>query len=185
MGKPVPARRGEGEVSAGDFRQCLELVAADEEVDAMIALVLPTAATGDLTAAVREADVRVPFAVVTLSQAESVKLIARAHDQTRIPSYGYPEAAVAAMARAVRYGEWRAAPRGQIPALRGINAADARALVHRFLHREPDGGWLPPDDLAELLRCYGIPLARLTPVAGGDAAVDAAVAVGGPVGLKA
>lgn|ERR1700761_4053738 len=182
MGKPVPARRGEGEVSAGDFRQCLELVAADEEVDAMIALVLPTAATGDLTAAVREADVRVPFAVVTLSQAESVKLITRAHDQARIPSYGYPEAAVAAMARAVRYGEWRAARYPPCPA--SMPRTRGRSCTS-FLHREPDGGWLPPADLAELLRCYGIPLARLTPVAGGDAAVDAAVAVGGPVVLKA
>jgi succinyl-CoA synthetase alpha subunit/GNAT superfamily N-acetyltransferase len=39
-------------ISAEDFRGCLELLAADDEVDALLALVLPTAATGDLVAAV-------------------------------------------------------------------------------------------------------------------------------------
>ena len=42
-------------ISAENFRQCLELLAADDEVDAMIALVLPTAATGDLIAAIQQA----------------------------------------------------------------------------------------------------------------------------------
>ena len=40
-------------VSRDDFRQVLELITADEDVDAMIALVLPTGATGDLVAAIR------------------------------------------------------------------------------------------------------------------------------------
>ena len=40
-------------VSRDDFRQVLELIAADEDVDALIALVLPTGATGDLVAAIR------------------------------------------------------------------------------------------------------------------------------------
>ena len=42
-------------VSRDDFRQVLELIAADEDVDALIALVLPTGATGDLVAAIQEA----------------------------------------------------------------------------------------------------------------------------------
>src|SRR5690242_7147985 len=48
-------------VAADDFRRCLELLAADDDVDAMIALVLPTGATGDLIAAIQDADVGVPF----------------------------------------------------------------------------------------------------------------------------
>jgi hypothetical protein len=62
-------------VSAGQFRECLELAAADEEVDAMIALVLPTGATGDLVAAIQQADIRVPLAVVLLDQTETVRLL--------------------------------------------------------------------------------------------------------------
>ena len=172
-------------VSGEDFRQCLELLAADEDVHAMIVLVLPTAATGDLTAAIAEADLRVPVAAVVLNQPETVRLIARPGDGGQIPAYGFPEAAATALARAVGYGAWRAEPRQPVPDFAGIKAADARAVVYRFLDDAPAGGWLPPGPTAELLRCYGIPLAALTPVASEDEAVAAAAATGGPVVLKA
>ena len=149
-------------VSAEDFRRCLELLAADDEVDAMIALVLPTGATGDLIQAIQDADVGVPLAAVALGQAESVRLIPRPADDGQIPVYGYPEAAAAALARAARYGAWRTEPRGQVPSFPDIRTADARTLVTGFLHREPGGGWLPAGQTADLLRCYGIWLVEPT-----------------------
>jgi len=169
-------------VSAADFRQCLELLAADPDVDAMIALVLPTAATGDLEASIAEADISVPVAAVVLNQPESVRLIDRPAGG-QVPAFGFPEAAAAALARAARYGTWRAGPRGQVPDFPDLKAVQARALVREFLDGTPAGGWLPPDRSAVLLRCYGIPLTELTPVASEDAAV--AAAAGGPVVLKA
>ena len=172
-------------ISTGNFRQCLELIAADDEVDAMIALVLPTAATGDLIAAVQQADVRVPLAAVVLDQPESVRMLPRADGDGQIPAYGYPEAAAAAVARAARYGAWRAEPRGQVPGLPDVRTEDARTLLHGFFHATLGGGWLPPDKTAELLRCYGIPLAELTPAGSEDEAVRAFEAVAGPVVLKA
>jgi acyl-CoA synthetase (NDP forming) len=172
-------------VSGEDFRRCLELLAADDEVDAMIALVLRTGATGDLLKAIQEAGIRVPLAAVVPGQPESVRLISRPADDGQIPVYGHPEAAAAALARAARYGAWRTEPRGQVPRFPDVRAGGARALVTEFLHRTPGGGWLPPDKTADLLRCYGIPLAELTPVTSEDAAVSAAAAVGGPVVLKA
>src|SRR5579875_284454 len=62
-------------VTQDSFRRCLEIVAADQGVDALLALTLPTAATGDLVAAVRAADVGVPLAAVALDQAETVRLL--------------------------------------------------------------------------------------------------------------
>jgi acyl-CoA synthetase (NDP forming)/GNAT superfamily N-acetyltransferase len=176
------------------FRRCLELVAADEGVDAVLALVLPTAATGHLVTAVRAADVGVPIAAVVLDQAEAVSLLPRATDdgesetagQPRfIPSYAYPEAAAHALARAATYGAWRSRPPGRIRELSDVREEDARGLVRTFLHGSPDGGWLPPDRVAELLGCYGIPLASLTPVTSAGGAVRAAASLGGPVVLKA
>jgi acyl-CoA synthetase (NDP forming)/GNAT superfamily N-acetyltransferase len=172
-------------ISTENFRQCLELIAADDEVDAMIALVLPTAATGDLVAAIQQAQVSVPLAAVLLDQPESVRLIPRREGDDQIPAYGYPEAAAAAMARAARYGAWRTEPRGQVPVFPDIRTEDARTLVREFFHATLGGGWLPPDKTAELLRCYGIPLAELTPVGSEDEAVRAFEAVAGPVVLKA
>jgi acyl-CoA synthetase (NDP forming)/GNAT superfamily N-acetyltransferase len=172
-------------ISAEDFRQCLELIAADDEVDAMIALVLPTAATGDLVASIQQAAVGVPLAAVVLDQAESVRMLPRAEGDGRIPAYGYPEAAAAAMARAARYGAWRIEPRGQVPSLFDVRTEDARTLVRGFLRATAGGGWLPPDKTAELLACYGIPLVELTPARSEDEAVRAFEAATGPVVLKA
>jgi acyl-CoA synthetase (NDP forming)/GNAT superfamily N-acetyltransferase len=145
-------------VSAETFRQCLELLAADDEVDAVVAIVLPTGATGDLEAAIQQATIQQagvpkPLAAVVLTQPESVRLLSN-----RVPAYGSPEAAMRALARAAGYGAWRAAPRGQVPALPDVRTEDARALV-----REAAPGWLGPARAAELLRCYGIPLADLAP----------------------
>jgi acyl-CoA synthetase (NDP forming) len=145
-------------VSGEGFRRCLEVLAAADEVDAIIALVLPTGATGDLVTAVREADVGVPLAAVVLNQAESVRLLSRSAGG-QVPAYGYPEAAVAALARAAGYGAWRAEPRGRVHDFPGIDTAAAHALARDFLGQAPEGGWLPLDQTADLLRCYGIPLA--------------------------
>src|SRR6266700_174277 len=172
-------------ISAGDFRRCLELLAADDGVDAMIALVQPTGANGDLITAIQEADVRVPLAAVALDQAETVRLMPRSAGDGQIPVYEVPEAAAAALAHAARYGAWRTEPRGQVPSFPDVRAADARALVTGFLHREPGGGWLPPDKTADLLHCYGIWLVDAEPAGSEDEAVKAAEAVSGPVVLKA
>jgi acyl-CoA synthetase (NDP forming)/RimJ/RimL family protein N-acetyltransferase len=180
-------------VSETAFRRCLELVAADEGVDAVLALVLPTAATGHLVTAIRAADVSVPFAAVVLDQAEAVSLLPRAIGDEDgaadppgfVPSYAYPEAAAHALARAATYGAWRSRRAGHIPELGDVREDDAKDLVRTYLQASPDGGWLPPDRAAALLGCYGIALASLTPVAGADDAVRAAAGLGGPVVLKA
>ena len=145
-------------VSGEDFRQCLELLAADDEVHAIVAIVLPTGATGDLVAAIQAAASHevmsgVPLAAVVLTQPESVRLLSG-----QVPAYGSPEAAVAALARAAGYGAWRAEPHGHVPVFTNIRTADARTLVREVLP-----GWLTLDQTAELLRYYGIPLADLAP----------------------
>jgi len=137
-------------VSAEAFRERMEQLAADDEVHAVVAIVLPTGATGDLEVAIREASTGKPLAAVVLTQPESVRLI-----DNRIPAYGSPEAAVRAVAHAAGYGAWRAAPRGQVPDLPGVSTADARTLVRT-------SGWLSPAQAAELLRCYGIRPGDLT-----------------------
>ena len=170
-------------VSRDDFRQVLELIAADQDVDAMIALVLPTGATGDLVAAIQEADVPVTLTAVVLNQTETVRLLDA--KKSKVPAYGYPEAAAGALARAATYGEWRSAPHTLIPGFSDVDAAAARALIREFLAQTPDGGWLPPDSVTALLRLYGIPLVSETAARTEDDAVAAAAAIGYPVVVKA
>jgi ATP-grasp domain len=61
----------------------------------------------------------------------------------------------------------------------------ARELVAGFIARPSRGGWLPHDATAELLGCYGLPLADSTVAATDQAAAAAAARSGGPVTLRA
>jgi acyl-CoA synthetase (NDP forming) len=153
-------------VSADDFRQALEVLAADEEVHAIIALVLRTGATGDLLSAIEDADLGLTLAVVVLNQPEAVAAIDTRRG--KVPSYAYPEAAARALARAARYAQWRAAPRPVVPAFADVDAERGRELVHDFLGALPGGGWLPETEVVALLGHYGLSLAPAATARPGD-----------------
>ena len=166
-------------VSADAFRAVLETLGADEDVHAVIALVLQTGATGDLMRAIAEAEAGVPLAVVVLNQPEAVRLVdARGG---KVPSYAYPEVAARALSRAVKYAQWRATPRQTVPAFPDVDAEQARKIVHGFLAGRPDGGRLPQSQAAALLGVYRIPLAPGGAGPGAGAAATIAEGAGYPV----
>ena len=190
-------------VSRRAFRSCLERVARDDGVDAVMAITVPTA-LGRLTPAIIDTRIAKPIVAVTLDQQESVRLLrpgakpalqaptGAAGDQSdaaaertdcpvrdAIPSYLFPESAARALGHAVRYGTWRSSQEGQVPELEGIKPDDARRLVADFLAKEHGGGWLPPEQAASLLGCYGIELVRTIAAASTDEAIRAAGELGG------
>jgi acyl-CoA synthetase (NDP forming)/GNAT superfamily N-acetyltransferase len=179
-------------VGAGIFRSCLRELAADDGVDAVLAVVVPTA-VADLGPAVAAAAIGKPVAVVLLSQAESVRLLPLASPAGEgapglvpgLPAYAYPEGAARALGHAVRYQAWRERPVGRVPELPGLRPADARERLARFLADHPSGGQLPRDQAADLLCCYQIPLVVELPALNELEAVRAAAELGGRVALKA
>jgi acyl-CoA synthetase (NDP forming)/GNAT superfamily N-acetyltransferase len=167
------------------FRRCLELVGADSGVDVVLALTATTAG-GDLVPEVAAARVPVPIAAAVMDQIEVVRLLPGPGKGSRpVPAYAYPRSAALALGHAARYGTWRAAPPGHVPDLEGIRQDRARELVAGFLARPSRGGWLPHDATADLLACYGVPLADSAVVATEDEAIAAAERFGGPVTLRA
>ncbi|NKZ08042.1 bifunctional acetate--CoA ligase family protein/GNAT family N-acetyltransferase [Actinomadura latina] len=164
-------------VSADVFRAAVELVAADGAVDAVLALVAPTA-LGDLRAALRNC--RVPMAAVVLGQAETVTI-----NDEALPCYAYPENAARALARAWTYARRRDVPREAPPALGDVRPDEAAGVIGGFLAGEPDGGWLPPAQAYRLLESYGLPVAAWRWARTEEEAVTAARDLGGPVALKA
>jgi acyl-CoA synthetase (NDP forming)/GNAT superfamily N-acetyltransferase len=172
-------------VPPGVFRRCLEQVAADAGVDAVLALTVPTA-VADPAPAACQAAVSKPLVLCVLSQAEAVRLLPGGPGTAGpVPAYAYPVSAARALAHAARYGAWRARVPGQVPALAGLRADQARTLIGDFLEHSPEGGWLSPQQAAGLLDCYGIPLVASRAVTGEEAAVRAASQLAGPVVLKA
>jgi acyl-CoA synthetase (NDP forming) len=172
-------------VTPGLFRRCLELVGADPGVDVVLALTATTA-SGDLVPEVGAARLPVPIAAAVLDQVEAVRLLpGPSHGAPPVPAYAYAESAARALGHAARYGTWRAAPSGHVPDLDGVRQDRARELVVGFLAEPSRGGWLPLDVTAELLGCYGLPLAAGTVVATEDAAIEAAKRLSRPVALRA
>ena len=148
-------------VSLDAFSSCLEEVAADDGVDAVLAVTVPTAIC-DLRRVINTVDVTKPLTVALLEQAETVRLLRRDGVVPRngdgtpatpgvgrdgpgaVPAYAYPEDAARALGHAARYQAWRSRHRGSLPDFQGVRLAEARALITRFLAGCPAGGWLPP-----------------------------------------
>ncbi len=192
-------------VNVKTFRTCLETVAADESVDAVLAIGVPTA-VADLRAAILTARLDKPIAATLLDQAAAVSLLpagqgalpepgavgaspvgndpAAAGSQARVPVYGFPESAAWALAHAVRYREWRDSQSGQVPELGDTDAVGARALITAFLTASPEGGWLAEADAAELLASYRIPMITTCVVTNLAEVRAAAAKLGGHVVLK-
>jgi acyl-CoA synthetase (NDP forming) len=167
------------------FRRCLEQIAADDGVDAILALAVPTA-VADLVPAASSARVSKPLALTLLDQAEAVRLLpSRPSELTVVPAYAYPRSAARALGHAARYGSWRARLPGHVPEFADLRSGEARALISGFLERSPDGGWLTALETAKLLMCYGISEVATRLVTNEGVAADVAAELGGPVVLKA
>jgi acyl-CoA synthetase (NDP forming)/RimJ/RimL family protein N-acetyltransferase len=177
-------------VSVDAFRTCLREVAADDGVDAILVVNAPTA-IADLRRAVGTARFTMPLAAVLLDQPEAVRMLPDGrHEQHTagvwaVPCYAYPEGAARALGHAARYHAWRERQRGSIPSFSGLRTQDAKAILADFLANSPDGGWLPPSAVSDLLACYQIPLVPTRFADSEDEAVRVAASTGGPVVMKA
>jgi acyl-CoA synthetase (NDP forming)/GNAT superfamily N-acetyltransferase len=186
------------------FRACLEAVAADDRVDAVLAVGVPTA-VADLSTAILTAQLHKPMAATLLDQPAAVTLLPGGIDliaedvgrfasddavggevsQGRIPVYAYPESAARALGHAVRYREWRDSQLGHVPELDALDLTGARALISEYLTANPGGGWLADADASALLASYGIPMVVTETATSLDQVRAATAELGGPVVLKA
>ncbi|MDQ6650677.1 MAG: GNAT family N-acetyltransferase [Actinomycetota bacterium] len=179
-----------------EFAAALSLVLADPAVDAVVTVFVPPLTTPAMEVArvLTEvaADVDKPIVSVFLGFDGMPPALQRpsppgtAPGRGSIPSFGSPEPAVYALARAISYAEWRSRPEGVLTDLAGVDSEAARSLVQGWLDgHHPSGGWLPDDRAAELLALYGVPVWPTTRVGSAEEAVAAADRLGYPVALKA
>ncbi len=173
--------------SADDYRNAIEIVAADKNVDALIVIFTPPLVTRAedvaraIVAAVKTFDGSKPVMAVFLS-AQGTPEELRSAD-FNIPSYAFPETAAIALARAARYREWRERPETVAPEFGDLQKDEAAAVVADALGR--GAGWLTAEETAKLCYCYGLPLVEQRIAHGLEEAVEAAEELGGEVALKA
>ncbi|MEO5876380.1 MAG: GNAT family N-acetyltransferase, partial [Streptosporangiaceae bacterium] len=166
-------------ISPDLYNRCLDLVCADEGVDALLAVVCPT--TVSVPSLARAGGTRgKPLAGVVLNQAESILI------RDGVPCYPYPENAVRALGHAWSHSQWLSQPRGDVPAFDGISRESTKELIDAFLHDRPEGGWLSPAEAMALLGHYGVPVTDWCWAESAEAAARAHTALGsGRVVMKA
>jgi acyl-CoA synthetase (NDP forming)/GNAT superfamily N-acetyltransferase len=174
-------------IETGHYRRCLDLLAADDGVDAVIAVICPTAvsdptpglSSGEAAGEAAGGASAKPLTGVVLDQPENVVM------RDGVPCYSCPEDAAHALGLAWSYGRWLARPAGTVPVFDGLRREAAKDLITAFLRRCPAGGWLPPAEAMTLLGHYGLPVADWCWAESADAAARACVRIGGPVAMKA
>ena len=171
------------------YEQALRLVLADEAVDAAMVICTPTFAAppaGVATVLTRvAADQDKPLLGCFLAAPDIPPLLPNDGTGAHVPTFASPEPAARALARSAAYAEWRRRPPGAVPDLDGFAPGRAHAVVEGFLSETPDGGWLPADQVDELLDAAGIPRLRAVGVTSAQQARHSAARMGLPVALKA
>jgi acetyl coenzyme A synthetase (ADP forming)-like protein len=173
--------------TAEQYRRAIGLVAADPNIDAVIAIFIQPLATqladvaDAVSSAARDAEHGKPILAVFMSADEASSTL---HDgDGRVPIYTSPEPAAIALAKAARYGAWRSRPTADLARPDGIRRDEAAAIVATALGRGDD--WLAPAEVATVLSCYGLPVAEQRVVEAPREAVQAAMDLGGSVAVKA
>ncbi len=171
---------------ASEYRQALEIVLADESIDALIAIytLVPLAGADDVARAIAAAAATrpdKPLVAAFIGVGEPRAALVEAG----IPCLPFPEPAAAALARAAGYASWRARPRGETRDFPDLDRARAQLIVRRALAEAPQGTWLSPADARELVAAYGAPAVAVSQASDPEEAVRAADSIGYPVVLKA
>jgi acetyl coenzyme A synthetase (ADP forming)-like protein len=163
------------------YARVVDLVLHDPNVDSVIVIYIPVLATDapDTAAAIRGAGATSDKTVI----ATFMSSIGMTADLAPIPSFPFPERAVAALARATAYAEWRRRPTGTWPAFDDIDREQLRTIVDRRI--AAGGGWLEPLDVVAMLLAARIPVALAERVMSVYEAVNCAMRIGFPVALKA
>ncbi|HEX4820403.1 MAG TPA: GNAT family N-acetyltransferase [Acidimicrobiales bacterium] len=173
-----------GDASPKVYANAIDLVLADDAVDAALVIHAPTlvADANEVAAAIADASTQAKPVIAVIVGRDRGLLAAPGGHAT--PLFGAVEPAMAALGHIVSYADWRTRPREEPPTREDIDLDGARRVVASALDRAPEGGWLGADDIAALLHAYGVPLIEHELVTSADAAQHAARRLGFPVALK-
>lgn len=179
-------------VSPQTFAAAVSALRTDPDVHAVVAVTVPTAladpgsgialAAADGTA--DEARAGTPLLAVRLGQPEHVGILAVPGTGTRVPSFADPAAAATVLAHAAARVHWLARPQAAPARPEGVDAVGASGVVTGYLDAHPQGGWLDPGDVQDVLDAFGLPVLHGV-VVDPHRAVSAFTDLGRPVALKA
>ncbi|ANZ34963.1 GNAT family N-acetyltransferase [Lentzea guizhouensis] len=168
-----------------EFAKAVREALERSDTDALVVVfVPPIAVPGTAYArALKEAAHGTKPIVSTFLAVEGIPAELKVPGKGSIPSYASPERAVLALARAVRYARWRAAPQGHFVRPGGIDTEAARSIVDKRMERTDRA--VDDHTAVELLKCYGIDVVPFRIAHSAEEAAVAADELGYPVAMKA
>jgi acyl-CoA synthetase (NDP forming)/RimJ/RimL family protein N-acetyltransferase len=168
--------------SVDDYERVLRQVATSDDVDTVIAAIVPTLPTSpqEVSRMLRTVDEAVdkPLLAVGLVDEELVPY----HG---VPSFVFPEEAIGPLGRIAALARWRRRPVGQARQLAPAEAQARRGLAVGLLEGADERTIGLLEQAPDLLMALGLPMARTVVVHSADEAVAAAEGLGYPVVLKA
>ena len=179
-----------GSVTPEEFEGSLRVLVEDDSVDAVLAVFVP-AAVVDSTL-VEDAIRRVsplyqrrkkPLLVCFMGQRGFKARLGKAG--SFVPCYPFPEDAVSALAKAVKYRELVKKPGGTVPHIKGVKRERARHIIETAMSRNKQRPfWLSTEEIVALLNCYGIHTVETAVAESADEAAALAARTGFPVVVK-
>lgn len=173
--------------SAEHYRHAIETILADDEIDALIVIYTDpmVSEASDIAAAVSRAAATSakPIAANFLAADVGSSICHESDAHPPIPVYDFPESAASALGHAASLGEWRRRARAKARPPIDIDLASARTIVAAATPSD-GSAWMEPEELSDLLLCWGITPLGTTTVKSADEAVTAAEQLGLPVAVK-
>ena len=171
------------------YTRTIAAVGADPQVDAVVVIYIPPLVTRpeDVAQAIAQGAGSVPDHKPVLTvfiSSRGAPPVLSTGPRGKLPSYTFPENAAQALAAAVRYQRWRERPPGTSFTVSPFAHSAVRAVIDRLLSRATEPLWLPPADLATVLRAVGIAFAMAEQTTPADA-VATAERLGYPLVAKA
>jgi len=173
-----------------EFAHATSLLLESGEVDAVMAIYVPTSPEGAgevadaLKGCQRAYDGPVPLLSVFMQEGAG-QALAGSEGGRSIPTFGFPEAAALALSRAVAHGEWRRRVPGTEITLDAEPANSIRQVVDRALHRlGEEGGWLESDEVDACLTAAGLRTPRFGVAKSAAEAKEIAARIDGPAAVK-
>lgn len=188
LGNPIDMT---AEATAQEYRESLELLAQDPNINIVIVIFIPPILTQP------EAVAKAIEETAPLFRQQNKTLVASfmgsygmavgvgSPEKGYVPSFAFPEFTAIVLAKACERSEWLKKPQGKIPELGNVDIQKAREMVKAFVtERVGQPVWLDFASAAKLLDCYGIRVVRSKVAKGSAEAAKLAEEIGFPVAVK-
>ncbi len=179
--------------SPEQYRQTIETVLGSDEIDALIVIYTPIGIADDkeVQSAIKTgiSNSRIkgindkPVMLCWMAGDAHKAPLTLSHEQEKVPTYAYPEAAGRVLGKMMTYSAWRTQPVGKYLDFEQIQPQVARDICQNALQARGNG-WLTTEETRSVLAALDLPISPGGVAQTAEEAVQLAQQIGFPVAIK-